>query len=58
MDANSEPDIIQIHPPVIDEREDGTYLYFHELPPILLKCPYIIPPEEEDPDDEDDQTTD
>jgi len=25
--------------PVIDEREDGIYLYWHELPPILLKNP-------------------
>lgn len=60
MDANSEPDIIQIHPPVVDEREEGIYLYFHDMPPILLECPYIIPPEDDDegPDDDDDQTTD
>ena len=40
--------------PVIDEREDGTYLYFTPLPPILLKNPIILP----DEDDDEDQTTD
>lgn len=25
--------------PVIDEREDGIYMYWTELPPILLKNP-------------------
>ena len=34
--------------PVIDEREDGTYLYFTPLPPILLKNPIILPDEDED----------
>ena len=33
MDGSSEPDIIRIRRPVIDERPDGIYLYFHPLPP-------------------------
>ena len=41
--------------PVIDERPDGTCLYFHDLPPILLKDPIRYPPP---PDDGDDKTTD
>ena len=48
---------VNLDHPVIDEREDGIYMYFHELPPILLKCPYIITPEDDDPPDEN-QTTD
>lgn len=24
-----------INHPVIDKREDGTYIYFHDLPPVL-----------------------
>jgi len=35
--------------PVIDDRPDGTYLYFHDLPPILLKCPYVIVPDQDTP---------
>jgi len=31
---------------VIDERPDG---YFHDLPPILLKCPYVITPDQDNP---------
>lgn len=42
MDYSSEPDIIQIHRPVIDESDDGIFLYFHDLPPVLLKHPPII----------------
>ena len=42
--------------PVIDERPDGTVrMYFHDLPPLLLKDPIRYPPP---PDDEDDKTTD
>ena len=43
--------------PVIDEREDGTRIHFHDLPPILLKCPYIITPEDDAPPNKE-QTTD
>lgn len=28
--------------PVIDKRDDGIYLYFHDLPPVLLKRPPVI----------------
>jgi len=51
---------VNLDHPVIDEQDDGTVkIYFHDLPPILLKCPYIIPPQEDDaPPDEDSQTTD
>lgn len=50
---------VNLDHPVIDEREDGIYMYFHELPPILLKCPYIITPEDDDdPTPDDNQTTD
>ena len=38
--------------PVIDVRDDGIYLYFHELPSILLNTPICY----SQPDD--DQTTD
>lgn len=39
--------------PVIDERDDGTVrMYFHDLPPILLHNPIILPDEDEN------QTTD
>ena len=50
MDYNSEPDIIQIHPPVIDRRDDGIYMYFHDLPPYLPKLRIL--PEETPPDEE------
>ena len=34
MDSSSEPDIIRIRRPVIDERPDGSIaLYFHTMPP-------------------------
>ena len=48
---------VNLDHPVIDQHEDGIGLYFHDLPPILLKCPYIIPPDEDDapPPDEDNQ---
>jgi len=31
------------------DHPDGTYLYFHDLPPILLKCPYVIVPDQDTP---------
>ena len=41
--------------PVIDERPDGTVrMYFHDLPPLLLKDPIRYPP----PPDDEDKTTD
>ena len=46
---------VNLDHPVIDERPDGTCLYFHDLPPILLKDPIRYPPP---PDGEDDKTTD
>ena len=39
MDGSSEPDIIRIRRPVIDEREDGIYMYFHDLPPPSSTTP-------------------
>ncbi len=43
------PEFFHDHP-VIDEREDGYYLYWHELPPILLKGdPIHLSPEDLDP---------
>ena len=32
MDGSSEPDIIRLRRPVIDERPDGIYHYFHPMP--------------------------
>ena len=44
---------------VIDRQDDGTVrMYFHDLPPILLKCPIIITPEEDDVDPPDDPSPD
>ena len=40
---------VNLDHPVIDEQQDGIRLYFHPLPPLLLKCPYILPKEEDDP---------
>ena len=34
---------VNLDHPVIDKRPDGTVrMYFHELPPILLKDPIIL----------------
>ncbi len=56
--------------PVIDEQDDGNVrMYFHDLPPLLLKCPYIITPAHKGktistintnrhPPDDEDKTTD
>ena len=41
--------------PVIDEQDDGTYLYFQDLPPLLLKGPIITPDDAPPPDEN--QTT-
>jgi len=51
---------VDLDHPVIDKRPDGTIrMYFHDLPPILLKCPYIISPEDDDdPTPDGNQTTD
>ena len=53
---------VNLDHPVIDKRPDGTVkMYFHDLPPILLKCPYTSTPEEDDddpPDEDKNQTTD
>lgn len=43
--------------PVIDEQEDGTRLHFHDLPPLLLKCPYILPAEDPPPLNQTTKTT-
>ena len=44
--------------PVIDEREDGIYIYFHDMPPLLLKDPIIYCdedlPSEDCPDEDND----
>jgi len=32
--------------PVIDRREEGIYMYWSDMPPVLLKCPYINEPTE------------
>ena len=37
MDDSNNPDIIRLRRPVIDKRPDGIYLYFHPLPPVLIK---------------------
>ena len=47
---------VNLDHPVIDKRPDGTYLYFHPLPPSPPKLQIIFPPD--DPDTDDDQTTD
>jgi len=48
---------VNLDHPVIDKRPDGTVrMYFHELPPILLKDPIILSPEDLDPPEN--QTTD
>lgn len=44
---------VNLDHPVIDEQDDGIYLYFHDLPPILLKNPIILPDEDDAPHDED-----
>lgn len=48
---------VNLDHPVIDKRPDGTYLYFHPLPPSPPKLQIIFPPDD-DPDPDDDQTTD
>ncbi len=40
--------------PVIDEREDGYYLYWHDLPPVLLKNPIHLSEADMNPPDQDD----
>ena len=52
MDSNSEPDIIRYCRPVIDERPDGIYMYFHPLPAVLLKNPIIFGDDDFLPDDQ------
>ena len=44
---------INLNHPVIDEQEDGYYLYFHDLPP-LLGNDIIAFPDEPFPYEEDD----
>lgn len=39
---------VNLDHPVIDKRPDGIYMYFHDLPPILLKRDPIIYDQEED----------
>ena len=39
---------VNLDHPVIDKRPDGTALYFHNLPPVLLKRDPIIYDQEED----------
>lgn len=47
---------VNLDNPVIDERPDGTVrMYFHDLPPLLLKYPIRYPPP---PPDGEDKTTD
>ena len=46
MNGNNEPDVIRLSRPVIDEREDGYYLYFHDLPPVLIENPIRFSPED------------
>ena len=47
---------VNLDHPVIDKRPDGTIrMYFHNLPPILLKNPIRYPPP---PPDDENQTTD
>ena len=43
--------------PVIDQRDDGTYLYFHDLPSVLLH-PRIHLSDEDSPPPDENQTTD
>ena len=48
---------VNLDHPVIEECPDGTVrMYFHELPPILLKDPIIL--SEQDLNPPEDQTTD
>ena len=49
---------VNLDHPVIDEQEDGIYMYFHDLPPILLKNPIRYPMPDEDDEDDENQTTD
>ena len=44
---------VNLDHPVIDEQDDGIYLYFTPLPPILLHDPIILPDEDDAPHDED-----
>jgi len=48
-------DEVNLDHPVTDEQDDDTCLHFHELPPILHKCPYIISPDNDAPPDQDNQ---
>jgi len=50
MDGSSEPDIIRLRRPVIDERPDGIYLYFHPMPSDLItRNPIHLSPQDKDP---------
>jgi hypothetical protein len=39
---------VNLDHPVIDDRDDGIYLYFTPLPPILLHNPIRFPPPDDD----------
>lgn len=39
---------IDLDNPVIDKQEDGTHMYFHDLPPMLLSDNVIISQEDAD----------
>lgn len=43
---------VNLDHPVIDEREDGIYMYFHDLPPILYDDPIHISDDDLCPDED------
>lgn len=45
---------VDLDHPVIDKRPDGYYMYFHDLPQVLLHNPIHLSPEDLD----ENQTTD
>lgn len=51
MDGSSEPDIIRIRRPVIDERDGAYYLYFHRLESHLPQQKPYHDEEDFNPDD-------
>ena len=52
MDGSSEPDIIRLRRPVIDERPDGIYLYFHPMPSdLIMHNPIHLSEEDRHPPD-------
>jgi len=47
---------VNLDHPVIDEHPDGIVkMDFHDLPPILLKCPCVISPDDHAPPEQDNQ---